>query len=60
MYFNGLDVGPVHPDGQPRNMQRARALDVGEIDRVFCQVERHLDRLTTAVPMAEIKDLPVA
>ena len=41
-------------------MRRARAPDATETDQVFHQVERHLDRLTVAVPMAEIKDLPVA
>ena len=40
-------------------MWRARALDVGETDRVFHQVERHLDHLTVVVPMAEIEDLLV-
>ena len=41
-------------------MQRARASDMTETDRVFREVERHLDRLTAPVPMAEIEDLPVA
>ena len=27
---------------------------------MLCQVERHLDRLTTAIPMAEIEDIPMA
>ena len=34
--------------------------EVGETERVLRQVERHLDRLTNVVPMAEIEDLPVA
>lgn len=60
MYFLcGPDVGPVRLEGQPRHMQRARALDTGETNRVFRQVERHLDRLTAPMPMAEIEDLPV-
>ena len=54
------DVGPVRPEGQLRHMRRARASDATETDWVFHQVERHLDRLTTAVPMADIEDLPVA
>ena len=53
-------MGLVHPDGKPRHMWRARDPDAGETDRVFRQVERHLDHLTTAMPMAEIEDLPVA
>ena len=56
----GPDVGLVHPDGKPRHMRRSRVSDVGEIDWVLHQVERHLDRLTTAVPMAKIEDLLVA
>jgi len=32
---------------------------VTETDRVFRQVERHLDRLTAPVFMVEIEDLPV-
>ena len=58
--FYGLDVGTVRPDGKPRHMRRARAPYAGETDQVFRKVERHLDRLTTTVPMAEIEDLPVA
>ena len=56
----GLDVGPMHPDGQPRHMRRSRVPDARETDRVLHQVERHLDRLTTVVPMVEIEDLLVA
>ena len=56
----GPDVGPVCPDGQPRHMRRSKVPDVRETDWVLRQVERHLDRLTTVVPMAEIEDLPVA
>ena len=41
-------------------MQRARTLDTTETDTVFLQVERHLNRLTASVPMAEIEDLPVS
>ena len=41
-------------------MWRARALDATETNRVFRQVERHLDRLTAAVLMAKIEDLLVA
>jgi hypothetical protein len=54
------DARLVRLEGQLRHMQRARAPDSTETDRVFHQVERHLDRITAAVPMAEIKDLPVA
>ena len=60
MFYFGVDVGPVRPEGKPRHMWRSRFPDVGEADRVLHQVERHLDRLTTAVPPAEIEDLPVA
>ena len=56
----GVDVGPVHPEGKPRHMWRARVPDAGESERVLRQVERHLNRLTFAIPMAEIEDLPVA
>ena len=56
----GADVGPVHLEGQPKHMWQSRVLDVGETDRVLRQVERHLDHLTTIVPMAKIKDLLVA
>ena len=41
-------------------MQIAREPDATETDRVFCQVERHLDKLTTTIPMVDIEDLPVA
>ena len=54
------DVGPFHPEGQPRHMQRARAPYATEIDRVLLQVERHLDMLIVVVPMVEIEDLPMA
>ena len=60
MFLFREDVGPVRPEGQPRHMRRSRVPDAGEADRVLHQVERHLDRLTTIVPMAEIEDLPVA
>lgn len=53
-------MGHVHPDGQPRHMRRSRAPNSSETDQVFHQVERHLDRLTTVVPMTEIEDLLVA
>ena len=53
------DVGLVHPEGQLRHMRRDREPDATEIDRVFHQMERHLDRFTTTVPMAEIEDLLV-
>ena len=53
-------MGPMRLDGQPRHMRWARTLDVGEANRVFHQVERHLDLLTTIMSMAEIEDLPVA
>ena len=56
----GLDVGPVHLEGQPRHMQRAKVLDARESERVLRQVERHLDRLTFAIPLVEIEDIPVA
>lgn len=56
----GEDVGPVRPEGKPRHMWRSRVPDAGEADRVLRQVERHLDRLITVVPPAEIEDLPVA
>lgn len=58
--FCGLDVGPMHPNGKPRKMWLYRVPDAGETDRVFRQVERHLDRLTTIVSMVEVEDLPVA
>ena len=29
------NVGPMHSEGQPRHMQRARAPNASEIDRVF-------------------------
>ena len=57
--FCGPDVGPIHLEGQPRHMRRARAPNASETNIVFHQVERHLDRLTIVVPMAEIEDLPV-
>ena len=41
-------------------MRRSRVPDAGESEWVLRQVERQLDRLTTAIPMAEIEDLPVA
>ena len=53
-------MGRVRLDGKPKHMRQARALDVGETNRVFCQVERHLNCLTTTMSMAEIEDLPVA
>ena len=56
----GADVGPVRLEWKPRHMRRSRVLDAGEADRVLRQVERHLDRLTTAISPAEIEDLPVA
>ena len=40
-------------------MRQSRVLDAGESERVLRQVERHLDRLTFAIPMAEIEDIPV-
>jgi hypothetical protein len=52
-------MGPVRPKGQPMHMQRARALYFGKTNRVFRQVERHLDHLTVVVLMAEIEDLSV-
>lgn len=54
------DVGPICLEGQPRHMWSSRAPDAIEIDQVFLQVERCLDKFTVAVPMAEIEDLPVA
>jgi hypothetical protein len=48
------------PKGQLRHMRRARVPNAGESERVLHQVERHLDRLTYAIPMAEIKDIPLA
>ena len=56
----GSDVGPVRPEGKPKHMRRSRVPDAREADWVLHQVERHLDHLTTIVPMAEIEDLPVA
>ena len=46
-------------EGQPRHMRRAKVPDAAESERVLRQVERHLDRLTFAIPMAEIEDIPV-
>ena len=41
-------------------MRRARVPVARESERVLHQVERHLDRLTFAIPMAEIEDIPMA
>ena len=60
MFCGGADVGPVRSEGQPRHMRRARVPDAAESERVLRQVERHLDRLTAAILMAEIEDIPVA
>lgn len=48
------------PEGQPRHMQRARVPDARDSEQVLRQVERHLDQLTFAIHMVEIKDIPVA
>ena len=50
----------MRPEGKPQQMWRARVPDAAELERVLRQVERHLDRLTFAIPMAEIEDIPVA
>ena len=55
----GADVGPVRLEGKPRHMRRAKVPSAGESERVLHQVERCLDRLTTAIPPTEIEDLPV-
>lgn len=54
------NMGLVRPEGHSRHMWRAGAPDATEIDWVFWQVERHLDRLIVAVSMTEIEDLPIA
>jgi hypothetical protein len=49
----------MRPEGKPRHMRRSRVPDAGEVNRVLHQVERHLDRLTIAIPSAKIEDLSV-